>query len=113
LSRNLSASSPFDAEATESEQATREKFLIKIQKQLSTLFGSAVKLMEDEEVVRLTQQDLQRLETLAQRRRARMLKSRDSFNVNIIGVRTVTDKGRVRSKAHQVYYFQCYFFSTQ
>lgn len=106
LSRNLSTSSPFEEEAEETEKATREKILTKIEKHFSVLLGSAAKLVEDEEVVRLTQKDLQQLETLARRRRARMLKYRDSFDVNIIGVRSITDKGRVRSKAHEV----CHLF---
>jgi len=102
LSRNLSANSPFDEEAEKAEQATREKILSKLEKQFAVLLGSAAKLVEDEEVVRLTQTDLERLETLAKRRRERELKLKDSFDVNVIGVRTVVDKGRVRSKAHEV-----------
>ncbi|KIJ56683.1 hypothetical protein M422DRAFT_197782 [Sphaerobolus stellatus SS14] len=101
LSRNLSATSPFDEDAERTEQATREKILIKAEKQFSTLLGSATKLHEDEEVVRLTQKDLDRLETLARKRRAKQVKHEDTFDVNVIGVRTIIDKGRVRSKAHE------------
>ncbi|GJJ07469.1 hypothetical protein Clacol_001671 [Clathrus columnatus] len=103
LSRNLSITSPFDQEdqTEQTEQATRDKFVSKIQKQLTLLLVSAVKLSEPEDVVRLTQRDLNRLETLARRRRVREARLKDSFDVNVIGVRAVIDKGRVRSKVHE------------
>ncbi|KAF8592326.1 hypothetical protein K439DRAFT_1323460 [Ramaria rubella] len=100
LARNLSATSPFDKDAEQAEQATRDKIISKIQRQFSLLLGSATKLVEPEEVVRLSQKDLERLEALAQKRQARELKIKDTFDVNIVGVRTVVDKGRVRSRAH-------------
>lgn len=104
LSRNLSASSPFEQEgqSEEVEQATRSKFVSKIQKQLTLLLVSAVKLREQEDVVRLTQDDLNRLEKLARRHRAREARLKESFDVNVIGVKTVIDHGRVRSKVHEV-----------
>jgi len=71
LARNLSAASPFDEDAEQTEKATREKILSKIQKQFALLLGSATKLVEPEEVVRLSQRDLERLETLACRRQGR------------------------------------------
>ncbi|KAF8529030.1 hypothetical protein BU17DRAFT_37290 [Hysterangium stoloniferum] len=101
LTRNLSTSSPFDEEAERTEQATREKILSRIQKQFGLLLASALKLKEQEELVRLTQKDLDRLETLAKRRNRRVAKLRDSFDVNIVSIRTVIDKGRVRSKLHE------------
>jgi PX-associated len=102
LSRNLSAASPFDEDVEQTEQATREKILSRIQKQFSLILGSATKLIEPEEVVRLSQRDLERLETLARRRQARDSKFRDTFDVNIVSVRTIVDKGRVRSRVHEV-----------
>jgi len=102
LARNLSAASPFDEDAEQNEQATREKIISKMQKQFSLVLGSATKLIEREEVVRLTQRDLERLEALARRRQARELKLKDTFDVNIVSVRTIVDKGRVRSRVHEV-----------
>ena len=60
------------------------------------------KLVEPEEVVRLKQSDLDRLETLANKRLARQAKHKDIFEVNIVSVRAVTDKGRMRSRVHEV-----------
>ena len=99
LARNLSAASPFDEDAEETEKATRERILSKIQKQFALLLGSATKLVEPEEVVRLSQKDLERLETLARRRHDRV---KDTFEVNIVGIRTIVEKGRVRSRVHEV-----------
>ncbi|KAF7775910.1 hypothetical protein Agabi119p4_4303 [Agaricus bisporus var. burnettii] len=102
ISRNLSATSVLDDDEAESrgDQASQKKLLMKVQKNLSLFLGSATRLVEREEVVRLTQVDLDRLETLTKRRQARMKKDRDTFEINIVSVRTVVDKGRVRSRAH-------------
>ncbi|KAJ3508861.1 hypothetical protein NLJ89_g5523 [Agrocybe chaxingu] len=83
LSRNLSPTSLFDEE--EAEIATRKKLLAKVERNLSLFVGSATKLVETEEVVRLTQADLDRLELLSKRRQARLAKTRDLFEVNIVG----------------------------
>jgi PX-associated len=103
LSRNLSPGDILDEEDSEhAAQATRLKLLKKIEKSLSILLVSAIKLVEPEQVVRLTQADLNRLELLARKRITKEKKSRDSFEVNIISVRTIVDKGRVRTRAHDV-----------
>jgi len=102
LSRNLSPTSVFDDNAEASEQATRLKFLARIERNFSLFLGAATKLVESEQVVRLSQADLDRIETLAKKREARNLKRKDIFEVNIVSVRTVVDKGRVRSRAHEV-----------
>lgn len=102
LSRNLSPTSIFDEDPENSEQATRLRLLAKLERQLSLFMGSATKLVEREEVVRLTQLDLDRLEELSRKRQAKNLKERDIFEVNIVSVRTVVDKGRVRSRVHEV-----------
>ncbi|KAF8165323.1 hypothetical protein B0H34DRAFT_793725 [Crassisporium funariophilum] len=99
VSRNLSPTSVLDG--AEVEQATRKKFLAKVERNMSLFVGSATKLAEQEEVVRLTQSDLDRLQLLSKKRQARLAKSRDFFDVNIVGVRTVVDKGRMRSRAHE------------
>lgn len=105
LSRNLSPTSVFDEGPQDSEQATRMKLLVKLERNLSVFLASATKLVEREEVVRLTQVDLDRLQELSKRRQARNLEERDLFEVNIVSVRTVIDKGRVRSRVHEVCQF--------
>lgn len=100
LSRNLSPTSVLDE--GDDEQATRLKILTKLERNLSLFIGSATKLVEREEVVRLSQADLDRLEMLAKKRHARQAKMQDVFEVNIVSVRTVMDKGRMRSRIHEV-----------
>jgi hypothetical protein len=102
LSRNLSPTSVLDDSSDGSDQAARVKILSKIERSLSVFLGAATKLVEQEEVVRLSQLDLARLETLAKKRQAKRAKVKDFFEVNIIGVRTVIDKGRMRSRIHEV-----------
>jgi hypothetical protein len=102
LSRNLSPTSVLDDGPEGSEQATRLKLLAKLERNLSLFVGAATKLVEREEVVRLSQADLDRLEMLAKKRLARNLKPKDIFEVNIVSVRTVVDKGRMRSRVHEV-----------
>lgn len=105
ISRNLSASSVLsedDEGEGKGEQATRKKVLKKVKKNLSLFFGSATRLVEREEVVRLTQVDLDRLEALTKRRQRRVKKDMAWFDINVVCVRTVVDKGRVRSRVHDV-----------
>ncbi|KAL0579700.1 hypothetical protein V5O48_002330 [Marasmius crinis-equi] len=100
LSRNLSPTSVFDDDS-DSERALRLKLLTRLERNLSLFVGAATKLVEREEVVRLSQSDLDRIETLAKKREAKNLKKRDIFEVNIVSIRTVTDKGRMRSRVHE------------
>lgn len=101
LSRNLSPNYDIlDEGADVAEQAARTKMLGKLERSLSTFLGTSTKLVEREEVVRLTQTDLDRLEMLAKKRQARLAKNKEIFEVNIVGVRTVVAKGRVRSRSH-------------
>ena len=102
LLRNLSPASPLDNRPENSEEATRLKMLRKLEKNLGMLLTSGTKLTEPEEVVRLTQRDLDRLEALAKKRAAREKKLKDLFEVNVVCVRTVVEKKRVRSKMHEV-----------
>lgn len=105
LSKNLSPTSIMDEDAEqmgETSKSTRKKFLTKAERSLSILLSSGTKLVEPEQVVRLSQADLNRLEAIAKSRLTRERKSRDALDVNIICVRTVISKGRVRSKAHDV-----------
>ncbi|EGO27564.1 hypothetical protein SERLADRAFT_360246 [Serpula lacrymans var. lacrymans S7.9] len=100
FARNLSPTNLLDDAEEGSEQA-RPKMLEKLEKNLALLLGSGTKLVEQEEVVRLKQTDLDRLEDLAKKRQARNLKTKDVFEVNVVCVRTVTDRGRVRSRVHE------------
>ncbi|KAJ7276427.1 hypothetical protein B0H12DRAFT_1085354 [Mycena haematopus] len=102
LARNISPSSVFDDGSERSEQALRLRLLAKAERNLSLFVGAATKLVEKEEVVRLTQVDLDRLESAARKRQAKNLEAvKDIFEVNIVSVRTVVDKGRVRSRVHE------------
>lgn len=102
LSRNLSPTSVLDDNPENSEEAARYKIMAKLERNFTMLLTSGTKLVEREEVVRLTQSDLNRLENLARRRAARTAKGKDTFDVNVVCVRTVVEKGRVRSRAHEV-----------
>lgn len=100
LSRNLYSASILDDES--SDQAGTTKLIAKAERSFALFLNYAVKLVEKEETVRLSQADLDRLETIARRRHAKLMKTKDLFEVNIVCVRTVVDRGRVRSKAHEV-----------
>lgn len=100
LARNISPTTVLDD--GKSEKATRKKLLAKVERNFSLLINAATKLVEPEEVVRLTQADLDRLETLSRRRQEQLAKKKNFFDVNIVGVRTVVEKGRMRSRAHEV-----------
>ena len=100
LSRNISTSSLLEDESD--PKAPRLKLLDKVERNLALFFSAGTKIVEPEEVVRLNQSDLDRLERLAKNHLARLAKHRDMFEVNIVCVRTVTDKGRVRSRLHEV-----------
>lgn len=105
LSKNLSPISIMDEDAEqtgETSKSARKKLLTKAERSLSILLSSGTKLVEPEQVVRLSQADLNRLEAIAKNRIARERKSKDALDVNIICVRTVISRGRVRSRAHDV-----------
>ena len=103
VSRNLSSTSLFD-EDKDTEQASRKNISKKFERNSALFMGKATKLVEQEEVVRLTQSDLDRLDLLSKKRQARLAKIRDAdvFEVNIVGVRTVLEKGRIRNRMHDV-----------
>lgn len=102
LSRNLSSASPLDNTPEDTEQIARFKLLAKIERNFTMLLTSGTRLVEHEEVVRLTQRDLDRLEHLARKRANKERKLKDLFEVNVVCIRTVVEKKRVRSKAHEV-----------
>ncbi|KAG2156083.1 hypothetical protein DEU56DRAFT_765475 [Suillus clintonianus] len=99
LAKNISPTSLLEDE--NDPKAARLKLLAKLERNFALFFSAGTKLVEQEEVVRLNQHDLDRLEQLAKKRQARLAKHRDVFEVNIVCVRTVTDKGRVRSRVHE------------
>lgn len=84
----------------------RKKLWDKVTKNMAMLFGVGVRLSNGEEVVRIGQRELNRLEEQAQARRKRLSEKEDKvgtgFDVNVICVRTVTEKGRVRNRSHDV-----------
>lgn len=84
----------------EREKATRQKVRHRLERNLALFFGSGLKLTEQEEVVRLTQRDLDRLEQLARRRQRKG--PAETFEVNVVCVRTVVERAKLRSKAHEV-----------
>jgi len=102
LSRNLYPSSVLDDDDKDAEQVGTAKLLVKLERNLALFFNYAVKVVEKEEVVRLKQSDLQRLELLAKKRRTKLTKFKDVFDVNVVCVRSVVEKGRVRSRVHEV-----------
>lgn len=103
VSRNLASTSVFDDD-TDTEKAARKNMTKKLERNASLLMGKATKLVEQEEVVRLTQSDLDRLDLLSKKRQARLAKigDVDVFEVNIVSVRTVLEKGRIRNRVHDV-----------
>ena len=102
FSRNLTATSVFDDSDEGEHSTTRLSVLARLERNFSLFLGAATKLVEDEQVVRLNQSDLEHLEAMAKKREARNLKHKDIFEINIVSVRTVVDKGRVRSRVHEV-----------
>lgn len=102
--------SDFDAAtATEedvAEHRERQKLWDKIEKNLGVLMSLGIKLHGGEEVVRISQNELRKLEDEARERhhrwKEREMRAGGGFEVNIVCVRLVTEKGRVRSKSHDV-----------
>lgn len=102
LSRNLVEDNALEEPSQDPETDARKRLISKMEKHFSLLMSSATKLVEPEEVVRLTQADLNRLEGLARKRNARMVRNQTVFEVNIVCIRAIVVKGRVRSKVHEV-----------
>jgi hypothetical protein len=100
ISRNLNSTSTLDDESA--DPAGTAKLIAKAERSFSLFLNYAVKTVEKEETVRLSQSDLDKLEAIARKRHAKLMKTKDVFEVNVVCVRTVVDRGRVRSKAHEV-----------
>ncbi|KAJ3520718.1 hypothetical protein NM688_g9123 [Phlebia brevispora] len=101
LSRNLSSVSPLDNTPEDTEQIARFRLLGKLERNFAMLLTSGTKLAEDEDVVRLTQRDLDRLEMLAKKRANHEQRMKKLFDVNVVCVRSVIEKKRVRNKVHE------------
>ena len=106
VARNLSSATNLLESDEEAQQGDSQQMLTKAEKHLALLLGAAMKLVENEEVVRLSQADLTRIEKAAERRRRKAeakggVARAEVFDVNVIAVRAITDKGRVRSKVHE------------
>ena len=107
VARNLSSATNILESEEEAQAGDGQQMLNKVEKHLALLLGAAMKLAEDEEVVRLSQADLARIERAAERRRKKAAAAggnvrAEVFEVNVVAVRAITDKGRVRSKVHEV-----------
>jgi len=100
ISRNLNSTPVLDDESV--DPTGTSKLISKAERSFALFFNYAVKTVEKEEIVRLSQSDLDRLDMIARRRHAKLMKQKDVFEVNIACVRTVVDRGRVRSKVHEV-----------
>lgn len=100
ISRDLSPTSILDE--PETDQGSRKKIIGKVERNLSLFLSGATKLLEREEVVRLTQSDLDRLDVLSKKRQARQAKTRDLFEINIVSVRNILNRGRIRNRVHDV-----------
>ena len=100
ISRDLNSAPILDNESVDT--AGTAKIISKAERSFALFLNYAVKTVEKEEIVRLSQSDLDRLEAIAKKRHAKLMKNKDVFEVNVVCVRTLVDKGRVRSKAHEV-----------
>ncbi|WRT65947.1 uncharacterized protein IL334_002898 [Kwoniella shivajii] len=93
------------------EALEKKKLWAKVEKHLALMFGVGIKLTSGEEVVRIGQSELRRLEELQEERRKRWLEKHplaeqgldpsQGFEVNVVGVRVVVEKGRVRNRSHE------------
>ncbi|WVQ71077.1 hypothetical protein IAR50_000602 [Cryptococcus sp. DSM 104548] len=93
------------------EAQERKKLWVKVEKQLALMFGLGIKVQGGEEVVRIGQAELRRLEALQEERKQKWMAKHGGhapgelqntgFEVNVIGVRVVVEKGRVRNRSHE------------
>lgn len=94
------------------ELEERKKMWAKVEKHMGLMVGVGVKVVGGEEVVRIGQGELKRLEMAQEERRKKWQERHVNpdgsayipmvFEVNVVGVRVVTEKGRVRHKSHEV-----------
>jgi hypothetical protein len=102
------------------EVAERAKMWNKFEKHGALMVGIGIKVVGGEEIVRIGQSELRRIEEDRETRRREWMAKRGMtgpvvpgapppppttgmvFEVNVVGVRVVSEKGRVRSKSHEV-----------
>jgi hypothetical protein len=102
------------------EVAERAKMWNKFEKHGALMVGIGIKVVGGEEIVRIGQSELRRIEEDREVRRREWMAKRGMtgpvvpgapppppttgmvFEVNVVGVRVVSEKGRVRSKSHEV-----------
>jgi hypothetical protein len=103
------------------EVAERAKLWNKFEKHGALMVGIGIKVVGGEEIVRIGQSELRRIEEDREQRRREWMAKRGFaapagpvvpgapppppamvFEVNVVGVRVVSEKGRVRSKSHEV-----------
>ena len=105
------------------EMAERAKLWNKVEKHGALMIGVGIKVVGGEEVVRIGQSELRRIEQEREARRQEWMAKRGFstgptgppgsglppppsagmvFEVNVVGVRAIAEKGRVRSKSHEV-----------
>lgn len=105
------------------EVVERAKLWNKVEKHGALMIGVGIKVVGGEEVVRIGQSELRRIEGEREARRQEWLAKRGLsqgptgppgsglppppstgmvFEVNVVGVRAIAEKGRVRSKSHEV-----------
>lgn len=92
------------------EAEERRKLWTKVEKHLGLMISVGIKLTGGEEVVRIGQSELRRIEEAQEARRKKYAEKMGqaaemfTFDVNVVGVRTVKERGHVRSKHHEVCY---------
>lgn len=93
------------------EAEEKKKLWAKMEKHLGLMIGVGIKLVGGEEVVRIGQSELRRIEQAQEEKRRRYAEKHAaeghpppmiSFDVNVVGVRTIVPKSRVRHKTHEV-----------
>ncbi|EST06207.1 protein of unknown function DUF3818, PX-associated [Kalmanozyma brasiliensis GHG001] len=109
LERNISGTDDRD------ESTKRRRLTNKLEKYFVLLMGSAIKVKGiGEDVVRISERDRTKMDAVESRRKAALGRAagsrRDSeddaagssgFDINVVSVRNVVTKGRIRSRAHE------------
>ncbi|GAC97055.1 conserved fungal protein [Pseudozyma hubeiensis SY62] len=107
LERNISGTEDRD------ESTKRRKLTTKLEKYFVLLMGSAIKVKAvGEDVVRISERDRAKMDAVESRRKAALgragaASARDDddassgFDINVVSVRNVVVKGRLRSRAHE------------
>lgn len=99
LERNIVVIDPRDG-----DMETATALVRKLERYVCLLLSSGIHLRSQEEVVRISDADRMRVASLESRRTASSgllpPAQADAFDVNIVAVRTIVGKGRIRSRSH-------------